>query len=98
MRFEWNPDKAKTNEQKHDGVTFKEAAEVFLDENAFEDYDDEHSNADEKRFVRIGNSSKHLLRVSFTVRQDEADDEIIRIISAKKGKAKEVKKYNEQNK
>ena len=78
MKFEWNPDKAKENEQKHNGVTFKEAAETFLDANAFEDYDDEHSNIDEKRFVRIGNSSKRLLRVSFTIRQDETDDEIIR--------------------
>ena len=98
MRFEWNPDKAKENERKHNGVTFKEAIETFLDENAFEDYDDEHSNINEKRFVRIGNSSKRLLRVSFTIRQDETDDEIIRIISAQKGKAKEERKYNEQNK
>ena len=98
MRFEWNPDKAEENRRKHEGITFKEAAEVFLDENAFEDYDDEHSGANEKRFMRIGNSSKRLLRVSFTVRDDETDDEIIRIISARKGKAKEARKYNEQNK
>ena len=98
MRFEWNPEKSKENERKHDRITFKEAAEVFLDENAFEDFDDEHSNADEQRFLRIGNSSKRLLRVSFTVRKDETDDEIIRIISARKGKKVEAGKYHEQNK
>lgn len=42
MTFEWDEDKAAENERKHEGVTFKEAAEVFLDSNAAEDYDDEH--------------------------------------------------------
>ena len=97
MRFDWNPDKALENEKKHDSVSFEEAVEVFYDENAVEDYDDEHSDAEEIRFVRIGNSSKRLLRVSFTVRKDEADDEIVRIISARKGKAKEEEIYYEQN-
>ena len=45
MRFDWNPEKSKENERKHDRITFKEAAEVFLDENTFEDFDDE------KRFM-----------------------------------------------
>jgi uncharacterized protein len=97
MTFEWDEDKAVENERKHEGVTFKEAAEVFLDSNAVEDYDDEHSDADEVRYVRIGNSSKRLLRLSFTVRADENEDEIIRIISTRKGKAKEEKIYYEQN-
>lgn len=97
MRFEWDENKAAENERKHEGVSFKEAAETFLDSNAVEDYDDEHSGAEEIRYLRIGNSSKHLLRVSFTVRSNNADDEIIRIISARKGKAKEEKIYYEQN-
>ena len=97
MMFEWDENKAVENERKHEGVSFKEAAEVFLDANAVEDYDDEHSDAEEVRYLRIGNSSKRLLRVSFTVRADETEDEIIRIISARKGKAKEEKIYYEQN-
>ncbi|HSK71671.1 MAG TPA: BrnT family toxin [Pyrinomonadaceae bacterium] len=97
MTFEWDESKAAENEKKHDGVTFREAAETFLDANAVEDYDDEHSDISEIRFVRIGNSSKRLLRVSYTVRADETDDEIIRIISARKGKSKEEKIYYEQN-
>lgn len=88
MRFDWNPDKAKSNEKKHDGVSFEEAVEVFYDEKAIEDYDENHSDAGEIRYVRIGNSSKRLLRVSFTVREDD-DGEIIRIISARKGETKE---------
>ena len=97
MTFEWDENKAVENERKHEGVSFKEAAEVFLDANAVEDYDDEHSDAEEVRYLRIGNSSKRLLRVSFTVRADETEDEIIRIISARKGKAKEKEIYYEQN-
>ena len=97
MMFEWDENKAVENERKHEGVTFKEAAEVFLDANAVEDFDAEHSDAEETRYLRIGNSSKRLLRVSFTIRTDETEDEIIRIISARKGKAKEEKIYYEQN-
>ena len=97
MKFDWNPDKAKENEKKHESVSFEEAVQVFYDENAVEDYDDKHSDAKETRYLRIGNSSKRLLRVSFTVLTDETDDEIIRIISARKGKTKEEKIYYEQN-
>jgi len=97
MTFEWDENKAAENERKHEGVTFKEAAEVFLDANAVEDFDDEHSDAEEIRYLRIGNSSKRLLRVSFAVRAAESEDEIIRIISARKGKAKEEEIYYEQN-
>ena len=97
MKFDWNPDKAKANEKKHESVSFEEAVQVFYDENAVEDYDDEHSDAAETRYLRLGNSSKRLLRVSFTVLTDETDDEIIRIISARKGKTKEEKIYYEQN-
>ena len=97
MTFEWDENKAVENEKKHEGISFKEATETFLDANAVEDYDNEHSDAEEIRYLRIGNSSKRLLRVSFTVRADENDDEIIRIISARKGKVKDEKIYDEQN-
>ena len=88
MRFDWNPDKARANRKKHDSISFEEAVEVFYDENAVEDYDEGHSDDGEIRYVRIGNSSKRLLWVSFTIREDE-DGEIIRIISARKGKTQE---------
>ena len=97
MTFEWDDGKAAENERKHDGITFREAAETFLDANAVEDYDGEHSDTGEIRFVRIGNSSKRLLRVSFTVRADETEDEIIRIISARKARDEEEEIYYEQN-
>lgn len=40
MTFEWDENKATENESKHESVTFKEAAETFLDANAVEDFDD----------------------------------------------------------
>ncbi len=97
MQFEWNLEKEQENVKKHDGVTFKEAAEVFLDENSLEDYDDEHSDFTEQRYVRIGISSKRLLRVSFTIRENKSGSEVIRIISARKGKTKEENIYDEEN-
>jgi len=98
MKFDWNPDKAKENERKHNGITFEEAVEVFYDLTAFEDYDDEHSDSAEIRFLRVGNSAKRLLRVSFTIREDETGGEIIRIISARKCAVEEIEKYYEQHK
>jgi uncharacterized protein len=97
MRFEWNPEKEQENVKKHNGITFKEASEVFLDENSLEDYDDEHSDFTEQRYVRIGNSAKRLLRVSFTIKESEIGTEVIRIISARKGKTQEEKIYDEEN-
>jgi len=97
MIFDWDEDKERENLKKHDGVSFAEAGEAFFDENAFEFYDAEHSTAEEKRFVCIGNSSKRLLRVSYTIRFDENANEITRIISARKGKRAEEDLYYGQN-
>lgn len=49
VRFEWDFQKARANLLKH-GVAFGEAAEVFDDPNALEDYDSEHSD-EESRFI-----------------------------------------------
>ena len=41
--FDWDENKHKINISKH-GISFREAATVFSDENAIELEDDEHSN------------------------------------------------------
>ena len=46
MEFEWDDKKAEANYQKH-AVRFSEAATVWLDENALEIPDPEHSNHEE---------------------------------------------------
>ncbi len=90
MEFEWNENKNAENFKKH-GVSFEEAENAFEDENAVELFDELNSDT-EIRFQIIALSSKRLLFVAFTVRK-----EIVRIISARKADAKQVKIYNEYN-
>ena len=88
LKFVWDSEKAKINWQKHK-VSFKIATEVFLDENYIEDYDDVHSD-DEDRFKVIGEVDK-ILVVIYTERED-----ITRIISARLANKKEKDDYYEQ--
>ncbi len=88
IRFTWDPEKDKLNIQKHEGVTFTEAATVFRDSLAYI-FDDEDHSVQEHRELIIGFSNqKRLLIVSFTERND-----LIRIISARKANAKERQNY-----
>lgn len=52
MRFEWDPDKAKINEARHQ-IAFEEALEAFFDPHAVDDYDADHS-VYEHRYNLIG--------------------------------------------
>ena len=78
--FNWDKGKNLSNIEKH-GISFKEAATVFLDPNAAL-LDDTKFSFDEERFKIIGHSEKlNLLMVCHCYREN---DEIIRIISARK--------------
>lgn len=89
MEFEWDKPKAAINERKH-GVTFDEAATVFLDELAVSGPDPDHSLG-ESRYITFGASSLgQLLAVSHTSRQSS-----IRIISARRVTRLERKIYEE---
>ncbi len=90
MEFEWDREKATANYKKH-GVSFEEAAFAFFDENAVELFDDINSE-DETRYQLVGISKTRLIFVAYTARAEK-----IRIISARKANAKQVKIYNEQN-
>jgi len=77
------------NEQKH-GVTFLEAMTVFKDDDAVIMDDEEHSN-DEERFIMLGMSEEtNLLMVCHCYREN---DEIIRLISARRANKHESEKY-----
>lgn len=89
MDFEWDERKAKENIEKHNGVTFGEATLAFYDKWAIEEFDDAHSDLNEKRFILIGLATNHLLRVTYTIRENEA----IRIISAEKARPFEERAY-----
>jgi uncharacterized protein len=89
MRFEWNAAKAALNVRKH-GVSFAEAMTVFDDEHARIIFDPVHSEA-EDRFVILGMSlTPRLLVVCHCCRED---DDVIRIISARKATRPEAEQY-----
>lgn len=89
IRFEWDEHKNQANIRKHQ-VSFVEAKSVFYDPNALLIHDPDHSN-EEDRFIMLGMSEKtRLLIVCHCYRED---DEIIRLISARKANATEKTYY-----
>ena len=89
MRFAWDRPKAADNLRKH-GVSFEEACTVFADENARLKHDPDHSQG-EDRFVLLGFSER--LRVLIVSHAYREDDELIRIISARRATPREREQY-----
>ena len=89
MRFAWDDAKSDENRSKH-GVSFEEASTVFADENARLKHDPDHSQ-EEDRFILLGFSARlRLLLVCHAYRENE---EVIRIISARKATPSERRQY-----
>jgi len=89
MKFDWDARKAEANRRKH-GVSFDEAATVFLDPQAVSGPDPDHS-ADEDRYITFGYSRLgRLLAVCHTYRPGA-----IRIINARRLTRGERKIYEE---
>jgi uncharacterized protein len=87
ITFVWNADKAQTNPQKHDGVTFQQAAEAFFDPLLVVV---EASRNEEARDAVIGLDKRwNLLFVVYI----ERDNDIIRLISARKATRQEREYY-----
>jgi uncharacterized DUF497 family protein len=88
MEIAWDEDKAAINISKHKGVTFEEAATCLYDPDAVvvEDPDAEQ----EQRFILIGMSRNvRLLTVCYSL----PNENMMRIISARKPTKREVKVY-----
>ena len=89
LRFEWNAVKAERNLVKH-GISFEEAATVLSDTLSITIGDSNHST-EEQRFVTIGqSSSRRLLVVVHTDRDDR-----IRLDSARRATRSEKRQYFE---
>jgi len=89
VSFAWDDGKAAQNARKHQ-VSFEEVISVFLDENAVEFFDPDHS-ADEDRFLMLGMSWRlRLLAVHYTVREQGRQ---IRLISARRATKNEAEAY-----
>ncbi|WP_256874432.1 BrnT family toxin [Nostoc sp. C057] len=87
VTFVWNEEKAWKNPSNHDGVTFQQATEAFFD--PFLVVVDASRN-DEQRDAVIGLDKRwNLLYVVYI----ERENDIIRIISARKATRKEREYY-----
>ena len=91
MKFEGDENKNKINQRKH-GISFDEVTSVFRDAFAIVFDDPDHSD-NEERFLIIGTSDKRgICLVSHCYR---GQDQVIRIISARKATKTECKIYEE---
>ena len=80
--FEWDGNKADSNSKKH-GVTFEQAATVFLDALAVTVFDAAHSQYEERWFTLGHTTDGVLLAVAHTYQATSARSIRIRIISAR---------------
>ena len=92
--FEWDPNKAQSNQRKH-GVRFDQAATVFRDPRAVSVFDDTHSKADD-RWITLGiSASGALLVVHHTFEEMKENTIRIRIFSSRKATKNEAGQYRE---
>jgi len=88
IRFEWDARKARSNAKKH-GVSFEEAESVFYDEQGLL-LEDSRAPGEEERFLLLGLSSTlRMLVVVHALR----DEDVIRIISARRATREENRAY-----
>ena len=93
MLFTWDDEKEESNIHKH-GIEFEAAAAVFFDVDAvirFNSIDDETG---EERFDVTGMAWPGMLFVVYVERVTSNDDDIIRIISARRATKGERKNYD----
>ena len=95
MRFEWDEHKSKRNRAKH-GVSFETACLVFDDPRALS-FQDRHENGEE-RWQTVGRiAGAVILLVAHTYRPSDTDDEIVRIVSARKATPNERRTYEQDD-
>ena len=92
IKFEWDKEKNKLNKKKHE-VTFEEAEDVFYDDFGIIIDDPDHSISEE-RFVIIGLSEEQRILIVCHCYREE--NEVIRIISARKATKAEKQQYYDQ--
>jgi uncharacterized DUF497 family protein len=90
LRVEWDPKKNRENRRRHK-VSFEEAETVFADEHGLLLADPDHWE-DEDRFILLGLSAK--LRLSVVCHTYREEDQVIRLISARKADRSERTQYS----
>ena len=91
IKFNWDKNKANNNLVKHK-IAFEEARSVFDDDNARLIFDPDHSY-DEDRFILLGLSCS--LKILVVVHCYKDEENIIRLISARKATKEEEINYKE---
>jgi len=92
--FEWDPRKAKEH-LRNRRTSFERAATIFRDPQALSIFDAAHSD-EEDRWITLGlDQSGSLLVVVHTFHQIDAASCRIRIISARRAGAREIRQYQE---
>ena len=92
--FEWDVKKALANFKKH-GVSFEQAASVFLDPLALTVFDAPHSQHEERWFSLGHTTGGTLLALSHTYQATSPSSIRIRIISARPATKQERRFYAE---
>jgi uncharacterized protein len=91
-QFEWDPRKARQNLKRH-GVAFERAATIFLDRSALSEFDEAHSEGEE-RWITLGvDETGVVLVVCHTFRDGTEPSARLRIISARKATKREAAEY-----
>ena len=93
MQFEWDENKDRTNKAKH-GISFEYACEIWLDPKhiIFED----RTSTSEERWTAIGLVETQIVLLAVHTYRG-IDEEIVRIISARKATPHERRRYQEGN-
>ncbi len=96
MRFEWDSEKNRINQQKHDGIAFESAALVFDDPHVI--FRKDRIVTGERRWHAIGGVEGAVLLVVHVYRMENENDEeeAIRIISAREANKRERRIYIQQ--
>ena len=94
LRFTWDEAKAATNRAKHK-ISFDTAARVFLDPFALSEQD--RTEDGEYRWRTIGSvDGVAILLVAHITHDEEDGTESVRIISARRAKQSERRRYEEE--
>ena len=92
VRFEWDPVKSGSNKKKH-GIDF-ETAQLIFDDPHFVSFMD-RADRGEERWHAIGSIGGVLVIVVVHTYREQAGEEIIRLISARRATSHERKLYGE---
>ncbi len=89
MEFEWDAQKAGSNERKH-GVSFPFAARVFDDSRAIA-WGDKRRDYGEPRYSALGMIDGRVYAIAYTLR-----GKTVRLIAARKGNQRETQFYHDR--